>query len=243
MFGRILKQSFRRQRRRKGLAALAVVAGMAVATAMLTLRVSLGDDLNAELRHIGANLIINPAADSLPVTLNGVDLRPAGSGALLNESDLPRIKTIFWTNNIAAFAPVLYTQAQADGQPVTIEGTYFDHPVIVPGAGHAIDTGMVYMAHGWGVEGDWPRDSELQALVGADLARRMDWKIGGAITVSDQGREMALKVTGTVSTGDAQDGEILVPLHVAQGLAGEPGKFRQVLVSAIAKPEDAFARL
>lgn len=37
MFARILQQSFSRQRRRKSLAALAVVAGMAVASAMLTL--------------------------------------------------------------------------------------------------------------------------------------------------------------------------------------------------------------
>src|SRR6185437_2675004 len=134
MFVRILKQSFSRQRRRKSLAALAVIAGMAVATAMLTLRVNLGDDLNAELRHIGANIVVSPASDSLPVTLNGVDLRPAGSGALLNESDLPRMKTIFWTNNLVAFAPILDTQATVDGIPVAIEGTYFDHPVEVPGS-------------------------------------------------------------------------------------------------------------
>src|SRR5690348_8329655 len=122
MYARILQQSFRRQRRRKSLALLAVTAGMAAATAMLTLRVSLGDDLNAELRHIGANLVVTPAADSLPVTLNGVDLRPASTGALLPEGEVPRIETIFWANNITAFAPILDTPARIGSQSVAIEG-------------------------------------------------------------------------------------------------------------------------
>ncbi|MGH9482302.1 MAG: ABC transporter permease [Terriglobales bacterium] len=242
MFGRILKQSFRRQRRRKGLAALAVVAGMAVASAMLTLRVAMGDDLNAELRHIGANLVVNPAADSLPVTLNGVDLRPAGSGELLLEADLPRIKTIFWTNNLAAFAPVLDTQVQVGGRAATLEGTWFNHPMIVPGSGATIRTGMVYLARGWSITGDWPADAGNQVLVGVDLARRLGVAPGSPLTASTAGRALTMRVTGVVSTGRAEDDEIVAPLHLVQTLASEPGKFRQLLVSAITKPEDAFGR-
>lgn len=182
MFVRILKQSFSRQRRRKSLAALAVIAGMAVASAMLTLRVNLGDDLNAELRHIGANLVVNPAADSLPVTLNGVDLRPAGSGALLEESDLPRIKTIFWTNNIVAFAPILDAQVQINGRDVPIEGTYFDHAVTIPGSGQTIHTGIRRLNSAWSVAGAWPQDDSNQVLVGADLAHSLHLQAGDTLT-------------------------------------------------------------
>ena len=242
MFARILKQSFRRQRRRKSLAALAVVAGMAVATAMLTLRVGLGDDLNAELRHIGANIVVSPASDSLPVTLNGVDLRPAGSGTLLHESDLPRIKTIFWTNNILAFAPLLDTQAQVAGQTVPVEGAYFDHPVVVPGSGQTIHTGLRQLDSAWSVEGAWPSDDGPQVLLGVNLARRLGLSVGSAFTATEAGRSVALQVSGVVSTGGAEDGEVVAPLRWAQFLAGQPGRYRQLLVSAITKPEDDFAR-
>ncbi|HUX67680.1 MAG TPA: ABC transporter permease [Terriglobales bacterium] len=242
MFARILRQSFRRQRRRKSLAALAVVAGMAVASAMLTLRVSLGDDLSAELRHIGANIVVSPASDSLPVTLNGVDLRPAGSGALLPESDLPRVKTIFWTNNLVAFAPVLDTQAQVAGQTVPVEGTYFDHPLLVPGSGRTIHTGIRQLDTAWSVQGAWPSDTGRQVLLGVQLARRLGLSVGSAFTATEAGRAAALQVSGVVSTGGAEDGEIVAPLPWAQFLAAQPGRYRQLLVSAITKPEDAFAR-
>lgn len=242
MFARILKQSFNRQRRRKGLAAIAVVAGMAVASAMLSLRVGLGDDLGAELRHIGANIVVSPAADSLPVTLNGIDLRPAGSGALLNEADLPRIKTIFWNNNLAAFAPVLDTRVSVGGEPVPLQGTYFNHALVVPGSGQVIHTGRVQLDSAWTINGRWPDDASSQALVGMDLAQRLHWALGQTLDAGGSATHTELQIVGLLRTGGPEDREILVPLHIAQALAGEPGKYRQLLVSAVTKPEDAFAR-
>ena len=284
MFFRILNQSFSRQRRRKSLAALAVISGMAAATAMLTVRVNLGDDLNAELRTIGANLVVTPAADSLPVTLNGVDLRPAGRGALLSERDLPRIKTIFWTNNIVAFAPVLDTRVRVNGQTVVVEGTWFDHPVPIPGSNQVIHTGMRQLARAWRIDGAWPEDGTNQVLVGARLAAALGLHLGGVwaalpagasptgagfrggglempgaeqastagrrspaterpagATQTKSGRATFI-VAGILTSGAAEDDEIVAPLHWAQALAGVPGKLRRILVSAITKPEDAFAR-
>jgi putative ABC transport system permease protein len=48
-------------------------------------------------------------------------------------------------------------------------------------------------------------------------------------------------VTGIVTTGDAEDNSILVPLHIAQELSGHPGQFRELFVSALTKPADALA--
>lgn len=243
MFWRILQQSFSRQRRRKTLALLAVMAGMAVATAMLTLRVTLGDDLSAELRHIGANILVRPAADSLPVMLNGVDLRPAGSGALLPERDLPQIKTIFWSNNIAAFAPLLDTQASVNGARVAVEGTYFRHPITVPGTDRQIRAGIERLGSAWGVAGAWPEDGTQQALVGVALARRLGVHTGSRLVLHGAaGAAETVTVTGIVTSGAGEDQEILAPLALVQRLAGAPGMYRRLLVSAVTKPEDAFAR-
>jgi putative ABC transport system permease protein len=48
-------------------------------------------------------------------------------------------------------------------------------------------------------------------------------------------------VTGIVSTGGAEDNAILVPLAFAQDFSGHAGQLRQVFVSALTKPADAFA--
>jgi putative ABC transport system permease protein len=243
MLGRILQQSLRRQARRKALAVAAVAAGMAAATAMLSLRVNLGDDLHAELRAIGANLVVTPAADSLPIMLNGVDLRPAGSGALLAEADLPQIETIFWSRNLTAFTPVLDAQATAGGEAITVEGTWFDHAVPVPGEARVVRTGMRRLAGAWQVAGAWPREDAQQALVGAALAARLGVSAGSELEAQAAGgRAARLLVTGIVTTGAAEDNEIVAPLGVAQQLAGAPGRYRQLLVAAVTKPEDAFAR-
>jgi putative ABC transport system permease protein len=50
-----------------------------------------------------------------------------------------------------------------------------------------------------------------------------------------------LLVTGIISTGDAEDNAVLVPLSVAQEFSSHPGKFRQLFVSALTKPADALA--
>src|SRR5208282_5163723 len=50
-----------------------------------------------------------------------------------------------------------------------------------------------------------------------------------------------LLVTGIVSTGGEEDGAVLVPLSVAQQISNHPGQFRQLFVSALTKPADAFS--
>jgi putative ABC transport system permease protein len=107
MFFRLVADSFSRRPRHKLLTGAALALGMAVATAALSVSLDVGDRLAREFRSLGANLIVTPQADSLPLEIGGVDYRPANAGAYLPESDLPKIKTVFWHNNIIAFAPVL----------------------------------------------------------------------------------------------------------------------------------------
>ncbi|MGH9757167.1 MAG: ABC transporter permease, partial [Candidatus Acidiferrales bacterium] len=75
MFARLVKESFVRNPRRKILTAAALVVGMAVATATLTVALGVGDRLAREFRSLGANLLVTPHSDSLPVEIGGVDYR------------------------------------------------------------------------------------------------------------------------------------------------------------------------
>src|SRR5271165_1866954 len=129
MFGRLVYESFRRQKRRKLLAAIAITLGVGVATAMIAVATDVGDKINRELRSYGANLVVTPQEDSLDVEIGGANLKPASDGAYLNEADLPKIKGMFWRNNILGFAPMLPVNTSVDGSNLTLLGTYFARQV------------------------------------------------------------------------------------------------------------------
>src|ERR1700740_1130926 len=153
MFLRLIADNFTRRPRRKFLTAAALSLGMAVATAALSVSLDVGDRLSEEFKSLGANLVVTPEADSLPLEIGGVDFRPANSGAYLPESALPKIKYVFWHNNIRAFAPILEDHADgliggaesgADKQhsyvglrptaddAVRIIGTWIGHSLLLP---------------------------------------------------------------------------------------------------------------
>lgn len=261
MFVRLITDSFKRQPRRKLLTTAALALGTAIATATLTVALDVGDRLAREFRSLGANLLVTPEADTLPLEIGGVDYRPVDSGVFLSEAQLGKLKTIFWRNNVVGFAPFLDVpvrmtpvtlggngadvKAYANGAALraTLIGTWYRHGVAVPSGGGVFATGVASTNPGWHIEGNWFRDeSDNEAVVGANLARRTGIGVGQQILEVSAGDAGArLVVTGILSTGGQEDDAILAPLEVAQRLAGKPGQYRRLLVSALTKPEDAFS--
>jgi len=240
MFARLVYESFRRQKRRKLLAAVAITLGVTVATAMIAVATDIGDKINRELRTIGANILVTPQEDTLDVEIGGVNLKPPSDGAFLNEADLPKIKGTFWHNNITGFSPMLPVGVtlQRDGktEDLTLLGTYFAKSVSF--GKEEFTTGVRTTHPWWKVSGAWPDDSSRDVLVGERLAARLGAKAGDKIAVS--GRE--LHVSGILSTGGAEDDQIVAPIALAQEILGRPGAVRRVYVSALTKPEDALGR-
>src|SRR5579859_4923503 len=236
MFVRLVYESFRRQTRRKALVAVAVTFGVAISTAMIGIATGIGDKITHELRNYGANLIVTPDADSLDVQIGSVNLKPASGGAYLEEAVLPQIKGIFWGNNIAAFAPELPVNVNVGGHEITLLGTYFSKTLTL--GRDQFTTGAPSTFPWWKVNGNWPKDDSTDVLVGEKLAESLKLQPGSQITLAG----VRHRVSGIVSTGGNEDGQIVAPLNVAQSLAGEPGKLRTIYVSALLKPEDTFAR-
>src|SRR4029077_19180201 len=90
----------------------------------------------------------------------------------------------------------------------------------------------------WRVEGSWPADDSQDVLVGEHLARKLGEHAGDTIEIGGQPHHVA----GVLSTGGAEDEQVVAPLHVAQQILGKPDAVRRVYVSALTKPEDALAR-
>ena len=122
---RMIFRSFSRQFRRRLLVAITICLSSAVATAMLGVVFDVGDKLNEELSAYGSNIVIEPKSDAVVAdlyeTVDGSDTEPT---SFLKESDIQKIKTIFWAYNITNFAPKLNLHADitagAGGDTATV---------------------------------------------------------------------------------------------------------------------------
>ncbi len=270
MFLRIVADSFGRRPRHKLLTGAALALGMGVATAALSVSLDVGDRLAKEFRSLGANLLVTPQADSLPLEIGGVDYRPVNAGAYLPEADLPKLKTIFWHNNIVAFAPIIELSAKAmphfrddelalpahhDSWPnLLLIGAWADQSIHLED-GASFQTGVEKTNPWWHImKGRWFADNALECVVGKNLARKKGASLNGRTLpglpigdnlVVDQGSfepPLFLKAVGILDSGGPEDDAVIVPLAVAQRLANKPGQYRKLYVSALTKPEDDFAR-
>src|SRR4051812_8690030 len=220
MFLRLVADSFSRRPRHKLLTGAALALGMAVATAALSVSLDVGDRLAREFRSLGANLLVTPQADSVPLEIGGVDYRPVNAGAYLSESDLGKLKTIFWRNNIIGFTPALdapvdaWTTSSATRLTPTISahttliGTWFDHSLSVPDGGTYV-TGINRTNPWWQVDGRWFRESADECVVGKAFAERSGAKIGDTLHVISPQVNLTLLVTGILSGGGSEDSAIV----------------------------------
>jgi putative ABC transport system permease protein len=247
MFLRLLFESFRRQKRRKSVALLAIALGMSIATAMIAVGTDIGDKINQELRSLGANLVITPMEDTLDVNIGGVNLKPASEGSFISEQDLIKIKGIFWEHNIKGYAPFLSDQRKIQTRNgefnAELIGTYFAQQL--HSGKEDFTTGVRSVNPWWKVEGEWPQDyagwpqnQPPDVLVGTRLSQQSNIALGDQIEIG--GRQ--LRVSGILNSGSAEDQAVVAPLHIVQAILNQPDAVRRVTVSALTKPEDAFAR-
>ena len=234
MFFRLLWESFRRQRRRKALAGIAILLGTTAVTAMLALATTIGDRIHRELAVYGANIVVFPKADSLDVKVGGVDVKPATGGAYLKESDLEKLKGIFWANNITGISPELrmsgkifrppYFPEKAqwipsgedlrfpNAVPADVVGYWFNHSF------GNLSTGAPSLHPSWKLQGRWPSEHagvsiansfEEEVVVGSKLAQKFDLHVGDPIIIR---LEHIGHIVGIVTSGDSIDNDVLYAL-------------------------------
>src|SRR5260370_167134 len=104
------------------------------------------------------------------------------------------------------------------------------------------------------MRGRWFTAAATECVVGRNLARKagtlLDGKllqglpIGDNLVISRGENEppLFLKAVGILDGSGPEDDAVLVPLAIAQQLARKPGQYRKLYVSALTKPEDAFAK-
>lgn len=242
MFARILFASLAARRMRLMLALLTVSLGVAVATALATLSLQVGDDLAKTLRAAGPNFVVQPAGAETPIDLGGAEFRPARAGTSLPMTSLARMRESFWKHAMLAAAPELAAAATLDGKPVTLLGTWFERSIPEPDG--AWSAGVRGLRPTWTVTGRWPREQAPgpasepvnELVLGRALAERLSLRPGRWVEIAVEGRARRMLVTGIVSAGGRDDDRAWAPIEVVQALTGRADQADRVWLSALVKP-------
>ncbi|HEY9205087.1 MAG TPA: ABC transporter permease [Candidatus Methanoperedens sp.] len=232
MFFRLLFLAIQRRKLRIALAVLAVVMGASIASTLLTVSFDVTDKMGRELKSYGANILLLPSSE----------------GTFINESELYKVKTIFWRHNIIGYSPYLSDIVKIKDTEIALSGTYLDEEIRIPGINKTfignrkaeekeatIRTGIKTIAPWWKVDGKWPAPGE--ALVGINAAEKLGLKQGDIFKAGFDGNNATFKVSGVLSTGGDEDGQVIVYLKDAQILFQKQGMVDRVVVSALTKPE------
>ncbi len=260
MLLRILGKSLARRRGRIAFAVISVVMGAAVITALLAVSMDVEQQVAADFRKYGANLVVVPQSDTIEVGFPGVTFGSVTEQGYIEEEDVWRIMRISWRTNILGFAPFLYSVVRADSetasQDVVLAGTYFDRDVEIldrysSSDPEAITTGVSVINAWWLSKGKWidRSDDYRSALVGVNVADKMGLEIGDTFTISfkthGDGNMTTSEITvvGLVETGGNEDNQVLVNLQLAQDMTNRSGKVhtRQVDALCTGCPVDTFA--
>lgn len=218
MLLKLLFAALGRQPRRKAMAFFALALGASAATTAAVLWLGIGDRLMEELKAYGANLMIEPVEGQ----------------SVLRESDLPKLETCFWRNNIQAASPLLIGHVQRRDGSTEVIGAWFQQK-----AG-AIPLSFAAL-HPWMrvVEGRWPSDMALEGVYEAVTDRRITVPSNATLHLPGNNRALSLRIVGVLAGEEtASNGPRLwMPLPAAQQLLGRPGAIDRVLIRALTTPE------
>jgi putative ABC transport system permease protein len=212
MFLRILWKLLGASRGRLAVALIALTSGAAVCSALLNVNLDAERKLTQEFRTLGANVVIAP---------------PAGGSeaALADAVALERIAALH-LSRVLATAPYLYVAANSGSQPIILAGTWFDQ--------------VAKMNSWWKLQGSWvtSRDDHQHCLVGVTAARQLGLAPGSSVQLRAGDRTISLTVVGIVTTGGAEDNQILTDLDSAQTLAGLSGRVSLIQLSVSGTPSE-----
>ncbi|MDR1431714.1 MAG: FtsX-like permease family protein [Propionibacteriaceae bacterium] len=224
LFRHMLLASLLRRRSRALIAALAVTVGATTLTALASISLDLDAQLSRQLRSYGANLVVT------------------AENGRLSAADVPSFAAALNGAEVAGESSYRYEIAQVRQQGL---------PVV------AIDPQTVFSVRPyWSVLGELPEGN--QVLVGRDIAEAMQLSPGATMTLTAMdspadpapqspapstaapvpANEARVQVVGTLSTGGAEDGQLVITQALAAELFGDPGAIDLVEFSVVAGTED-----
>ena len=243
MFWSMARGTLFRQRSKMLMIAFTVALGVSLATAMMNVMLGVGDKVNKELKTYGANITVMHKDASILDDLYGISGETV-SNKFLIESEIPKIKQIFWGFAILDFAPYLERTGEIEGisNKIKIYGTWFDKHMVMP-TGEEVDAGIKNLKTWWEVKGEWLSEDDLdKVMLGSLIAGKYNINIGDKIKVKGSKGEKELIVKGIINSGGDDDQTIYMNLKNVQDLYGLEDKVSMLEVSALTTPDNDLAK-
>lgn len=212
MFWRVLRGSLYQRRARLNVAALAMLLGAGLVSALVNLSFDVGNQTGRELRAYGANILLLPQTETPAAAGLGWGIEEQG----ISEADLAALDRV---EGVVGYAPYLYLVAELEKQQAIVAGVSFDRVRAV--------------SPWWQVQGRWPSASD-EGLLGVEVAQALGLGAGDQLPVHYGERSYTLIISGLLETGGSEENQVFVPLSMAQALAGRPAQVGLVQVSALA---------
>ncbi len=224
MWWKLVFNSFRRDQRRKLVAISAVTLATCLATFLLNWSLNLGDTIQQELRAFGANIIVVPQGDSLPVVSGDADAGFITTDRYLTIPELAGVNSIFWKNQIVAMAPLLTQTVHHRQRAVHLVGTEFG----------AVDSIRSFpkVAPYAQIRGTWPQEKS-DLVCGSSICRQFGWKEGEEVVLDHSGKTQSFQIKGVLTSGGVEENQIFARLDTVQDFTDHPGQFKQLYVSAL----------
>ncbi|HHP7236711.1 MAG TPA: ABC transporter permease [Desulfobacterales bacterium] len=214
-----LKQiAIRNLLRRKAKAAF-ILAGLAIGVATVVAVVgfveTMTKDINHKLEKYGANILVVPRSENLPLTYGGLTLGGVSfEMEEIRESDLAAVHKIKNARNIAALGPMVLGVVNIQDRRVLMAGMDFKAAAV--------------LKPWWQVRGALPEDGQL--LAGSEASRLLGLHPGQRVEL--KGRELA--VSGVLQpTGSQDDQLVFTRLGTAQQILSKEGRISMVEVAAL----------
>jgi putative ABC transport system permease protein len=225
-FARWLARSLRANATTSGVGTLSLAVSAALVFTVSAVSSGIEGQLGRELRGYGANAVLVPRLAPLRFGVGTLDVGDVSEEGTLSVADLARLPASL----VETVAPGLALRAEAAGREVAATG--YDLPA------------LRRLNPLWRVAPRWPEGGR-EVLLGATLAARLRLAPGATLDVRVGGRSAAVAVAGVVETGGPEDESLVLPLALAQELAGRPGRASLALarVAVAERDADAAARL
>lgn len=248
MFWTMVKGILFKQKKKMMMIAFTVALGVSLATSMINVMFGIGDKVNKELKTYGANIVIMNKDASIMDDLYGISGETV-SNKFLEESELPKIKQIFWGFAILNYAPYLERNveiATEDGKVIDdhtkIKGTWFNKHLVLP-SGEQMDAGIKGLKTWWKVKGQWLKDDSTDGImVGSLVAGKYNIHVGDKLDLIGKDHSKVFVVRGIFDSGGDDDNFIYTTLANVQYLYDLQGKVGTIQVSALTTPENELAR-
>ncbi len=222
----VLKDIFRR-RTKLLVGVLGVVIAASAIVAVITTFTAATDSLYNESGKFGANIIIRPQTNSIPLIEGSTTVGSISTGEnYIDESKLPNIYTIENSANLAVVSPRLYGIANI--------GISSSSPVILMGVDPKEEPKIKAW---WKLDGRWisaENGERTEVMLGSDIAKPLGLVVGSTITLTNGNNSVNGDVVAVIeTTGGSEDGYIITSLKTAQYLFDNEGKISSIEVRAL----------